>query len=105
MNPIPPPLYYNSISLAYRIDRQYEKAIGWAEKSLQHNSEQILAYLTLAASYSSLNRIEKTRLAANEVMKREPNFSTENLLMTLPYKNQVTADRYKEALYKAGLPE
>ncbi len=105
LNPIPPPHYYNFMAMAYRIDEQYEKAIESAEKGLSGNPDQLMPYLTMAASYISLDRTEEAHKAVKEVLRIDPNFSIESLAKTVPYKNQETADRYFETLRKAGLPK
>jgi len=65
----------------------------------------ILLYLTLAASYSSLNRTEEAHKAVKEVLRIDPNFSLEYYALAVPYKHQETTDKYVEALRKAGLPD
>ena len=83
----------------------YEKAIKCAETGLSGNPDMILLYLTLAASYSSLNRTEEAHKAVEEVLRIDPNFSLEYYAQAIPYKYQETTDKYVEALRKAGLPE
>jgi len=91
--------------MAYRNNGQYEKAIEMAEKGLSGNPDQLAPCLTLAASYSLLNRTEEALKAVEEVLRIDPNFSLEYFAKTIPYKNQETTDSYIEALRKAGLPE
>ena len=63
------------------------------------------AYLTLAASYSTLNRTEDARKAVEEILRIQPDFSLEYHAKTVPYKNQEKLDKSIIALRKAGLPE
>jgi adenylate cyclase len=105
LNPIPPSIYYSFSGTAYRINRQYEKAIELSEKCLSSNPDQIAPYITLAASYISLNRIEEARKAAKEVLRIHANFSLEYFGNTMPYKNQEIRDELIKALRKAGLPD
>jgi adenylate cyclase len=105
LNPIPLPHYYFFLALAYRNNGQYEKAIKCAEKGLSGNPDMILLYLTLAASYTCLNRTEDAHKAAKEVLRIDPNFSLEYYAKTIPYKYQETVDRYIKVLRHAGLPE
>jgi adenylate cyclase len=105
LNPIPPSYYYDFLAFAYRNSGDYEKAIKLAEKSLRGNPDQLTGYLTLAASYSLLNRTEEAHKAVEEVLRINPDFSLEYYAKTLPYKRQETADKFVEALRKAGLPE
>jgi adenylate cyclase len=105
LNPIPPPHYYYFLAMAHRNNEQYEKAIQWSKKALINNPDQLSAYTTLVACYSSLNFSEETRNAVEEVLRINPNFSLEYYANVIPYKNQETADRFIGALRKAGLPE
>jgi adenylate cyclase len=105
LNPIPPPHFYLFLAIAFGSVGAHEEAIKFAEKSLIGNSDQIQPYISLAASYSSLNRIHEAQHAAEEILRIDPNFSLEYLAKTVPYKNQETLDKVIDALRKAGLPE
>jgi len=105
LNPFPNPHYYIILAMAYRNNRQYEKAIEISEKGLIGNPNQLSVYLTLAASYIFLNRNEEAHKAAEEVLRIDPNFSLEYHAMTMPYKRQETGDNFIKALRKAGLPD
>ena len=105
LNPIPPPHYYIFLAMAYRIIGQYDKAIELSHKCLIDNANQLAQYLTLAASYCAVNRIEEAKLAVKEVLSISPSFSVEYYGRMLPYKNQATLDDYIKALRKAGLPD
>jgi adenylate cyclase len=105
LNPIPQPYFYSFMAMAYRIDEQNEKAVEFAKKSLSGNPDQLMPYLTLAASYSFLNRKEDAKKATKEILRIDPNFSLDYLSKTLPYKNQEAVDSYMALLRRAGLPE
>ena len=105
LNPIPPSHYYDFLAMAHRNNGDYEKAIKLAEQGLVGNPDQLAVYLTLTTSYSLLNRTEEARKAAEEVLRIDPDFSLEYYANTMPYKRQETADKFIDALRKAGLPE
>jgi adenylate cyclase len=105
LNPIPQSYYYNFLGIAYLDNGQYKKAIEMCKKARSANPDNISIYLTLAASYSSLNRSEDARKAVEEVLRINQDFSLEYFVNTLPYKNQEKLDKYINALRKAGLPE
>jgi len=105
LNPIPMPHYYNILAMAYRNIEQYEKAIELSKKGLIGNPDQLPVYLTLAASYTFLNRTEEAHKAVDEILRLHPNFSLEYFAAILPYKRQETTNKFVEALRKAGLPE
>ena len=79
--------------------------VGLAEKSIRGNPEQLTPYLTLASSYSSLNRDEEACMVVEDALRIDPNFSLEHYAKMLPYKNQESFDNYINSLRKAGLPE
>ncbi|MGD9132943.1 MAG: hypothetical protein PVF78_04820, partial [Desulfobacterales bacterium] len=81
------------------------KAIEQCKKALSGNLDLLMPNLTLAASYSSLDRTENARKAVEEILRIHPGFSLEYFAATLPHKNQKKLDEYINALRKAGLPE
>jgi len=105
LNPIPPPHYYHFLAIAHRNNEQYNEAIEFSKKSLIGNPDQLSAYLTLAACYSSLNLAEESHKAVEEILRVNPTFSLSYYAKILPYKSQETTDRFVEALRKAGLSE
>jgi adenylate cyclase len=105
LNPIPQSYYYLFLGIAYRSNGQYEKAIEICKKVLSGNPDNLGVYLTLAISYSTLNRTEDASKAVEEILRIQPDFSLEYHVNTLPFKNQEKLDKYINALRKAGLPE
>jgi adenylate cyclase len=105
LNPIPPSHFYLFLGMAYAVNGQDEKTIEMCKKALSGSPDNLGVYLTLAASYSTLNRTDDARKAVEEILRINPGFSLEYHANTLPYKNQEKLDRYISALRKAGLPE
>ena len=105
LNPIPPSYYYDCLGIAYRYNGQYEKAIEICKKAIIVSPDNVSAYITLAASYSPMNRTEDACKAVEEILRIQPVFSLENLANTQPYKKQEELDKFINALRKAGLPE
>jgi adenylate cyclase len=105
LNPIPPQFYYTVLAIAYRLEGQYEEAIRLVDKCLIENPDNLQALLLLAACYSFLDRTDEANKTSKEILKINPKFSAVNYVTTLPYKNQDVANRYLDALLKAGLPE
>jgi adenylate cyclase len=105
LNPIPQSYFYLFLGIAYRYNGQYEKAIEMCKKALSGNPDNLGAYLSLAASYSTFNRIEDARKAVEEILRIDPDFSLEYYAKTVPLKNQEKLDKTINALRKTGLPE
>ena len=102
----------------------YLEYLGWANEEagmpkeaievleqaidLQNPDEEQLWYLpTLAAAYAhpTVGRMDDARKIVKMVLSREPEFSTSKAAARYPYKTQELADRYVNALRRAGLPE
>jgi len=105
LNPIPPVDYLHSLGWAYRVSKQYGKAIETFKKCLRREPNYWKAYLGLALSYTFLGREEEARAAVKEVLIFYPGFSLELFKKLSPYKNQAELDLAVEALRKAGVPE
>jgi len=105
LNPIPQSYFYSILGSAYGVNGQYEKAIEMCKKALSGSPDNLSAYLTLAASYSDINRTEDASKAVEEILRIQPDFSLEYHANTLPFKNQEKLDKYINALRKAGLSE
>jgi len=105
LNPIPQSYYYFILAAAYQTNGQHEKAIEVCKKALIANPDQLPPYITLAASYSSLDLADEARKAVEEVLRIQPDFSLEYYANTRPFKNQEESEKLINALRKAGLPE
>jgi adenylate cyclase len=105
LNPIPQSYFYSHLGIAYQNNGQYEKAIEMCKKALSSNPDMLSAYLTLATSYTLLNRTEDARKAVEETLRIQPDFSLEYYAKAVPYKNQEKLDKSINALRKAGLAE
>jgi len=105
LNPISPVWYLNNLGWAYRVSKQYEKAIETYKKSLRRQSDFWLAYVGLALSYHFLGREEEARAAVKEVLNLNPDYSITLVKKQNRYKNQAEIELVVEALRKVGLPE
>ncbi len=105
LNPIPPAWYLSNLGWAYRVSKQYEKAIETYKKCLRRQSDYWQAYIGLAVAYHFLGREEEARAAVKEGLNFNPDFSIEIFKKTVIYKNQAELERIVEALRKAGVPE
>jgi adenylate cyclase len=105
LNPTPPVQYLISLSEAYRVGGQYEKAIETSKKAVQLEPNSQLAYLYLTAAFASAGQEVEARAAAAEVLRINPQFSIEPHAMGLiqAIKNQTQADSFINSLRKAGL--
>ena len=91
------------LGTTYVMMRRHEEGIEACRKSLEIQSRNLAAWITLVIAYSSLDRMEEASAAASEVLKMNPNFSVEHFAKAMPYKNQADRELMADALRKAGM--
>ena len=99
-------LYY--VGWAYEEAGMPEEAIKVFEQaiSIENPDEEQLWYLpTIAAAYAEVGRMDDARMVVKTILSREPDFSISKKVARYPYKTKELADRYTNALRRAGLPE
>jgi len=90
---------------AYRHFDRYEEAIATYKKALHiFGPDQIWVHINLAATYALMDSEEEARVAAANIMRIDPDFSSVKYLKPWPI-SQESKDRMVAALRKAGLPE
>jgi TolB-like protein/Tfp pilus assembly protein PilF len=98
-------LFCVAMALAHSAAGRDEEAVDWAQRSLQHRPDWLFSYLTLAASYAHLDRIEEARAALAEALRLQPGFSLSGLQIILSAARPAFLERAIDGLRKAGLPE
>jgi class 3 adenylate cyclase/TolB-like protein len=99
LNPFDPDWRLWSLGDAYYLVRDYEGVIQIL-KSMRDPSE---SHRLLAASYAQLGNIKEARNQAQQVLKRQPDFSADKWAAIQPEVNPEESDHYLEGLKKAGL--
>jgi adenylate cyclase len=105
LNPKPPNVYLRHYGVALRDSGQYEKAIAQAQKAIEKEPNDLIAYIVLCSAYSLAGREEEAREAAKEMLRINPKFSVARMQKVSPHKDRAVAKRFCDALRKAGLPE
>ena len=104
LNPFPPVWYLWGLGSCYRDLGRYEEAIGEFKRALDLYPDSLLPHLGLAATYSLMGREQEAHAEAAEILRIDPKFSlNRHAKGFLFFKNQNDADRYIDALLKAGL--
>jgi adenylate cyclase len=101
LDPFPPNWILHYLGEAYRVNDKYEKAIEIYKKSIKKDSNYWLSHLSLSACYGLLGLEKEARVAAEEVLRIDPNFSITKVI--IPYRDMADKTRTVEVLRKAGL--
>ena len=102
LNPAAPPWYTWNLGIAYYLARRYDDAVTALRRGRPLDA---MAYRWLAASYAQLGRDLDAKAAAEEYLKRSPDFSLASHLEMVHFQHAQDRDHYAEGLRKAGLPE
>jgi adenylate cyclase len=101
-DPFPPAWIWIIRGVAFFEARQYEEAIR-AISHLTTNYHWDYYYLVAACAY--LDRTDRARSYAAEILRVRPNFTLRDVGMTEPFKDPADLEYLVGGLRKAGLPE
>ena len=104
LNPYPPNWYHIRLGGAYADVGRYDEAIDAFKKGLKRQAGDPYGRLGLAGVYIWQGREKEARAEVAEILKKNPNYSLKRGGWPGFYKNIETANRWIEALQKAGLP-
>ncbi len=105
LNPIPPGWYLGRLGDAYRLTRQYEKAVHEYKKAIQLQPDDMISHLNLALCYVKLGREADAHAEAKEVLRINPKFSAESYAKHILLKDEASKKLLIDGMRKAGLPE
>jgi adenylate cyclase len=103
MNPYPPSFYYMHIGMAHFNLRQHEQAVRALQATLNISPRNQAARRCLIVTYVEMGRMEKARLAKEEMLKMEPSYNSKGVERKLGFKDPEVGQRWAEALRKMGL--
>ncbi|HVP78275.1 MAG TPA: adenylate/guanylate cyclase domain-containing protein [Thermodesulfobacteriota bacterium] len=103
LNPLAGVLFFNALSVAYRMVGRYDEAVEQAKKAVELGPKNQFTYLGLASACILAGREEEARAAAAQVLKIDPTFSAEQYAKILPFRDKSQIDRTVDAWRKAGL--
>ncbi len=101
LNPYHPERFWSHLGRAFYAARRYAEAVDAFKRIVRPDPGQ-LAFL--AASHAQAGDPAAARSLADEVVRREPQFSGERYLATLHYKHDSDRAHHREGVLKAGLP-
>lgn len=105
LSPIDPfGYFYDSLaSSAYVAAEDYEKALEFADRSLTMNDRHLSTLRVRTTALHFLGRTDEARTTAQELLRRQPDFSLEYYRRTHPSANHQVGQRVIEALTAAGV--
>ena len=103
--PYHPSWYPLVLGRAFRMIRQYDKAIASIRTAVRRTPKSFLFHLELAAALSEAGRPQEARTAAARALTIYPKFTLGRWAKTIGFKEPAEQRRFLEALRKAGLPE
>jgi adenylate cyclase len=103
LNPNTPSHHYYNLGYALWMMGRYQEALEAGEESRKINPDELFSHTLLAAVYIELGREEDARASTVEVLRIDPNFTTEWMAKMVPWKNKEDVNRLIENLRKAGL--
>jgi len=103
LNPFGPSRYFMGYGHALRDTGRFQEAVSAYKKAIKRESNNFLAHLNLAATYSMMGLEKEAQSEAEEVRRLNPKFSVDYWAKVSPYKDQTETDKIIDALRKAGL--
>jgi tetratricopeptide (TPR) repeat protein len=98
-----PTYYYTHASISYFLTGRYEDTINVCNEALNRWPQDVPERARLSMAYMALNREEKARKAAQELLRIDPKFSAQRFAENMTYKDPTMATRALELMQKAGL--
>jgi adenylate cyclase len=98
-------LMYGFQGLAYFAHGDYETAVDWFNKSVQHRPPFTITYRLIAASLGKLGRIEEATAATQKFLAFAPGVTIEATLRRMPWKLPEHQQTLIDGLRAAGMPE
>ncbi len=98
--------FFDALSAgAYVVDRQYEKAVAFAQRSLRANPRHVSAHRIKIVGLVRLGRMQEAADAAKELLRRDPKMTVAGYLATHPAGRAPHGQSFAEALGEAGIPK
>jgi adenylate cyclase len=103
LDPLGSTTVYRELGDTLRDTGRFAEAVSAYKKAIQHEANNIMAHVGLAATYSLMGREKEAHAEAAEVLRINPKFSLDYYAKIVAYKDQSQTDKLVDALRKAGL--
>jgi len=98
-------LYRHLLGVAYFMVGNYETAAALFKERIARTPTTDLSRALLACALGHLGKVSEAREIWRELKEINPQYSFENHIAGLPFKNQADADKFTDGLRKAGLAQ
>lgn len=107
LSPIDPEkgIALSGIGMSYLMLERYEDALRWGEEALREMPGYGSSYRVVIGALVGLKRLDEARVAASRLMEAFPTYTLSLQIQINPWRDQVFAQRYVDALRIAGVPE
>ena len=102
--PIYPPWFLYVLGTAWRMLGRHESAIGAYREQVRRSPDFLTPRVCLASLFGELGRDEEAKQSAAAVLRIDPNFSVDDYMKGLSYRDPAEAARFEDGLRKAGVP-
>ena len=97
--------FWGVAGFAELIAGRYDQALAWLEKTLRDHPHHFAAHRNKTACLAHLGRIEEAKVAAAEILSREPGFRLSEFAARYPMRRPADLELLVSGLRAAGLPE
>ena len=91
------------LALCHLLLQDFEKAVGFAKRAVREQPENVRSHQRLASCLGHAGRKEEARIALDELIRLQPDFSLGYIDATYPFRNSVDRALFIEGLIKAGM--
>ncbi|MGV7224995.1 MAG: adenylate/guanylate cyclase domain-containing protein [Nitrospinales bacterium] len=111
LDPYYPHWYLGRLGMCYQMVDRYEESAAAFEESIKRFRESgsaapwDRAYLSLAATYSMMDRLEEARDLVSKALEFNPKMTVGSWRKRFQYKDPKHTERILDALRRAGLPD
>ncbi|MBD3625936.1 MAG: hypothetical protein HUJ24_11310 [Rhodobacteraceae bacterium] len=96
--------YYDFLCLAYYLNRDFENAIIWGERSYAEKPDYTSNWRLMAVSNAAAGRLDRARLFGSKIKERDPSFEIEPFMAEFcPFREADDREMYADHLRTAGL--
>jgi adenylate cyclase len=95
----------SGIGMSYLMLERFDDALRWGEEALREMPGYGSSHRVVIGAFVGLGRMAEARAAARRLMEAFPTYTLTLQKQINPWRDQVFAERYIEALRIAGIPE